>query len=68
MGEKLNDNNPKLITAVAPPVKLLRSPYIAAVERKTEEEYLLIDESLLQLKEVWDIFAQNDLVNQKSFL
>ncbi|AJU43348.1 CDN_1a_G0015340.mRNA.1.CDS.1 [Saccharomyces cerevisiae] len=65
--KKLNDNNPKLITAVAPPVKLLRSPYIAAVERKTEEEYLLIDESLLQLKEVWDIFAQNDLVNQKKF-
>ncbi|EJS43976.1 fmp29p [Saccharomyces arboricola H-6] len=65
--KKLNENNPPLITAVAPPVKLLRSPYIAAVERKTEEEYLLIDESLLQLKEVWDIFAQNGLVNQNKF-
>ncbi|EHN02754.1 YER080W-like protein [Saccharomyces cerevisiae x Saccharomyces kudriavzevii VIN7] len=65
--KKLNENNPQLITAVAPPVKLLRSPYVAAVERKTEDEYLLIDESLLQLKEVWDIFAQNDLVKQKKF-
>lgn len=65
--KKLNENNSQLITAVAPPVKLLRSPYIAAVERKTEEEYLLVDESLLQLKEVWDIFAQNDLVKQKKF-
>lgn len=63
----MNENNSQLITAVAPPVKLLRSPYIAAVERKTEEEYLLVDESLLQLKEVWDIFAQNDLVKQKKF-
>lgn len=63
----LNERSPKLISAVAPPVKLLRSPYIAAVERKTEEEYLLIDESLIQLKEVWDIFAKNGLVKSPEF-
>ncbi|QLG73246.1 hypothetical protein HG535_0E03300 [Zygotorulaspora mrakii] len=63
----LNERLPKLISAVAPPVKLLRSPYISSIERKTDEEYLLIDEALLQLKEVWDIFAKNGLVKSAKF-
>lgn len=58
----LNERNNKLISAVAPPVKLLRSPYIAAVERKSDEEYLLIDEALIQLAEVWEVFYKNGLV------
>lgn len=58
----LNNGVPKLISAVAPPVKLLRSPYIAAVERKADEEYLLIDEALIQLQEVWEVLAKNGLV------
>lgn len=63
----LNERSKKLISAVAPPVKLLRSPYIATVERKSDEEFLLIDEALLQLKEVWDVFAKNGLVNSETF-
>lgn len=58
----LNERNNKLISAVAPPVKLLRSPYVAAVERKSDEEYLLIDEGLIQLSEVWEVFYKNGLV------
>lgn len=63
----LNKNAKELISSVAPPVKLLRSPYVAAVERKTDAEYLLIDECLIQLKEVWDIFAKNSLVNSDKY-
>ncbi|SCV99870.1 LAFE_0B04324g1_1 [Lachancea fermentati] len=63
----LNKNSNNLISSVAPPVKLLRSPYIACVERKSDMEYLLIDEALIQLREVWDVFAKNGLVSEKSF-
>lgn len=63
----LNERLPKLISAVAPPVKLLRSPYIAAVEKKIDEEYLLVDEALIQLKEVWEILAKNGLVPTEKY-
>lgn len=63
----LNERNNKLISAVAPPVKLLRAPYIAAVERKSDEEYLLIDEALIQLAEVWDVFYKNGLVKDPTY-
>ncbi|CAR21233.1 Aim9p [Lachancea thermotolerans CBS 6340] len=63
----LNKNFNKLISAVAPPVKLLRSPYVACVERKNDMEYLLVDESLIQLREVWEVFAKNKLVSEKKF-
>lgn len=63
----LNERSKKLISAVAPPVKLLRSPYITTVERKSDEEFLLIDEAMLQLKEVWDVFTKNGLVNSEKF-
>lgn len=63
----LNDRQPKLISAVAPPIKLLRSPYTAAVERKIDEEYLLVEEALIQLKEVWDILAKNGLVPTEKY-
>ncbi|CDO93064.1 unnamed protein product [Kluyveromyces dobzhanskii CBS 2104] len=59
----LNENLPELISSVAPPIKVLRNPYVAAIERKSDQEYLLIEESLLQLAEVWPIFANNKLVN-----
>lgn len=61
----LNEGVPNLISAVAPPVKLLRSPYIATVERKVDEEFLLVDEALIQLQEVWEILAKNGLVTGK---
>ncbi|SCU79927.1 LAFA_0B06524g1_1 [Lachancea sp. 'fantastica'] len=63
----LNKNSKTLISAVAPPVKLLRTPYVATVERKKDAEYLLVDESLLQLREVWEVFAKNELVASAKF-
>ncbi|SCU92488.1 LAMI_0E10704g1_1 [Lachancea mirantina] len=63
----LNKNQSKLISAVAPPIKLLRCPYINCIERKNDDEYLLVEEALVQLKEVWDVFAKNKLVNAPEF-
>ncbi|CEP60097.1 Aim9p LALA0_S01e02982g [Lachancea lanzarotensis] len=63
----LNKNSKALISAVAPPVKLLRTPYVVSVERKKDAEYLLIDESLIQLRELWEVFAKNELVASAKF-
>ncbi|SCU95727.1 LAME_0F13212g1_1 [Lachancea meyersii CBS 8951] len=63
----LNKNFKTLISAVAPPVKLLRTPYVTCVERKKDAEYLLVDESLIQLREVWEVFAKNKLVASAAF-
>ncbi|SCU91566.1 LADA_0F10726g1_1 [Lachancea dasiensis] len=63
----LNKNCKTLISAVAPPIKLLRTPYVTCVERKSDAEYLLIDESLIQLREVWEVFAKNKLVSSAKF-
>ncbi|AGO11230.1 AaceriACL031Cp [[Ashbya] aceris (nom. inval.)] len=64
---KLNQNAKHLISSIAPLVKLLRSPYVYAVQRKYDQEYLLIDEAFVQLKEVWELFAKNGLTNSEQF-
>lgn len=63
----LNEGVPNLISAVAPPVKLLRSPYIAAIEKKVDEEFLLVEEALIQLQEVWEVLAKNGLVSDSKY-
>ena len=63
----LNERHPNLIVSMAPPMKLLRSPYAAANERKTDEDYLLIDENLLQLRQIWDELFKNKLVSEEKF-
>ncbi|CAB4254000.1 similar to Saccharomyces cerevisiae YER080W AIM9 Putative protein of unknown function [Maudiozyma barnettii] len=63
----LNERNPNLIVSMAPPIKLLRSPYAAANERKTDQDYLLIDENLLQLKQIWSELFKNKLVSEEKF-
>ena len=52
---------------MAPPIKILRSPYIAMSECKTDDGYLTIDESLLQLKTIWSDLFENKIVSSKDF-
>ncbi|CCC70417.1 hypothetical protein NCAS_0E03470 [Naumovozyma castellii] len=64
----MNERTPDLITTMAPPIKLLRSPYVASLEMKDElEEYLLVDEAMIQLSKVWSTFYENGLVKEKEF-
>ncbi|CAL9729636.1 hypothetical protein MOUN0_H03686 [Monosporozyma unispora] len=65
--DSLNKRQPKLITSMAPPMKLLRSPYVAMLERKSDEGFLIIDENLLQLKTVWKDLYDNKIVAEKEF-
>lgn len=63
----LNKRQPKLITSMAPPMKLLRSPYVAMLERKSDDGYLVIEENILQLKTVWKDLYENKIVGEKEF-
>lgn len=63
----LNERKPNLIVSMAPPIKILRSPYTAAIDRRTDEGFLLIDENLLQLKQIWNELFKNKLVTEEKF-
>ncbi|ODQ78613.1 hypothetical protein BABINDRAFT_39356 [Babjeviella inositovora NRRL Y-12698] len=63
----LNERAKHLISSVAPPVKLLRSPYVQAVDRKGDQEYLYVEAAMIQLEQIWDMYAQNKLVNSDEF-
>lgn len=65
--DALNKRQPKLITSMAPPIKRLRSPYVAMSECKTDDGYLIIDENLLQLKTIWSDLFENKIVSRKDF-
>ncbi|SSD60924.1 related to Altered inheritance of mitochondria protein 9, mitochondrial [Saccharomycodes ludwigii] len=63
----LNERSPKLIYTVAPPVKMLKSPYLSAILKKTDEEYLNIDEHLIYLQSVWKDLAANKIVGSETY-
>lgn len=65
----LNTRNHKLITAFAPPLKLLRLPYsvMAETNNKNDDNYILIDEAILQLSQIWSELFNNDMVATKDF-
>ncbi|CCE64926.1 hypothetical protein TPHA_0J01040 [Tetrapisispora phaffii CBS 4417] len=64
---KLYERHPNLISSVAPPIKMIRNPYTSMIEMKTKKDYLLVDESLMQLKEIWDVLRKNKLVDDIEF-
>ena len=63
----MNERLPKLITSMAPAMKLLRSPYTAANERKTDDEYVFLNECMIQLGRFWEDLFKNKLVGVKEY-
>lgn len=65
----LNERNNKLITAMAPPLKLLRLPYsvMAETNNRDDNNYILIDEAILQLNQIWSELYKNDMVGESDF-
>ncbi|KAH7583942.1 hypothetical protein J7297_03146 [Nakaseomyces glabratus] len=63
----VNERLPNLIMTVAPPVKVLRRPYTAVLEQKTDNDYILVDDSFFQLREAWAFFFKNGLVTKEEF-
>lgn len=60
---ELNNNRHDLIAVASPHVKVLKFPYIQALEVKSDKDYLYVEGSMIQLQGVWDAYVANDLVN-----
>lgn len=60
---ELNTNRHELIAVASPHVKVLKFPYIQALEYKNDKDYLYVEGSMIQLQGVWDAYMANELVN-----
>lgn len=63
----LNSTAPELIYSVAPQMKLLKAPIIATLNKRADEDYIFVDEKMIQLKSIWELMAKNQLVNAETF-
>ncbi|AOA61548.1 hypothetical protein PP7435_CHR1-1290 [Komagataella phaffii CBS 7435] len=64
----LNARCRELVGAVAPAVKMIREPYLAAVRRGADvHHYLNVESSLLALSQMWDSYRAGHLVGAEKF-
>lgn len=57
----------ELGTEGSPVLKRLRGPYVQAIERRSDEEYPLLDRKIYELMLQWDQFAQHGFVLTDKF-
>lgn len=60
---ELNSRRHDLIAVASPHVKVLKSPYIQALDFKNDKDYLYIEGSIVQLQAMWDAYVANELCN-----
>lgn len=58
----LNERRKDLLGAISPLVKLLRSPYIAALDNRSEKDYLYVESAMVNLQQFWNSYLENGLV------
>ncbi|KAI5956113.1 hypothetical protein CANMA_004560 [Candida margitis] len=61
---ELNKNRHDLIAVASPHLKVLKSPYLQALDLKTPKDYLYVEGSIIQLQAMWDAYVANEIVNQ----
>lgn len=59
----LNEMRHDLIAIASPHVKVLKAPYLQALECKTDKDYLFVENSIVQLQAMWQVYASNGLIN-----
>lgn len=59
----LNENRHDLIAIASPHAKVLKAPYLQALECKTDKDYLFVENAIVQLQAMWNVYATNGLVN-----
>lgn len=62
---ELNQNRHDLIAVASPHIKVLKSPYLQALELKTDKDYLYVEGSISQLRGLWEAYVTNELCNGK---
>lgn len=58
---ELNNKRHDLIAIASPHIKILKSPYIQALEYKADKDYLYIEGSIIQLKGIWEAYVSNQI-------
>lgn len=61
----LNEKRHDLIAIASPHLKVLKSPYLQAVDLKNDRDYLYVEGAIVQLQAMWDAYVANELVNTK---
>ncbi|EMG46637.1 hypothetical protein G210_3105 [Candida maltosa Xu316] len=59
---RLNDHRHDLIAVASPHIKILRNPYLQALDFKNGKDYLYIEGSIAQLQALWEAYVANELV------
>lgn len=60
---ELNRTRHDLIAIASPHIKILKSPYVQALEYKADHDYLYIEGSIIQLKGIWEAYVSNEICN-----
>lgn len=60
---ELNSRKHDLIAVASPHVKVLKSPYVQALDFKNDKDYLYIEGSIVQLQAMWEAYVANELCN-----
>ena len=63
---ELNSRRHDLIAVASPHVKVLKSPYLQALELKTDKDYLYVEGAIVQLQAMWDAYVANELCGSSS--
>lgn len=60
---ELNSKRHDLIAVASPHIKVLKAPYLEALENKTDKDHLYVEASIIQLQAMWDAYVANELCN-----
>lgn len=60
---ELNEKRHEMIAIASPHIKVLKSPYVQALELKNDKDYLYVEGSIVQLQAMWDAYVANELCN-----
>lgn len=58
----LNSRRHDLIATASPLIKMLRYPYLQVLDCKRDADFITVENALMQLPGVWDMYSQNGLV------
>lgn len=59
----LNEKRHDLISIASPHVKVLKAPYSQALECKNDKDYLFVENAIIQLQAMWNVYVANGMVN-----
>ncbi|KAF8000107.1 hypothetical protein HF325_005036 [Metschnikowia pulcherrima] len=59
----LNSKRHDLIAVASPHIKVLKAPYLQALECKSDKDYLFVENAIVQLQAMWNVYVANGLVN-----